>query len=72
MSPGILWEGLSPPEAEAGVSGHLAALLALPRGGGSGGGQLTRCFLFNFDVQVLTRAIYKFDIVNGGLNGFSD
>lgn len=43
-----------------------------PRGGGSGGGQLTRCFLFNFDVQVLTRAIYKFDIVNGGLNGFSD
>lgn len=37
-----------------------------------GGRQLARCFPFNFDVQVLTRAIYKFDIVSGGLNGFSD
>lgn len=32
---------------------------------------LTRCFLFNVNVQILTGAIYKFDIVNGGLNGFS-
>lgn len=33
--------------------------------------RLARCFLFNVNVQILTGAIYKFDIVNGGLNGFS-
>lgn len=71
MSPGILWEGLSPPKVSLATS-QPRSTPDPPRGGSGGGGQLTRCFLFNFDVQVLTRAIYKFDIVSGGLNGFSD
>lgn len=62
MSPAS-WKPIPRPR----LSGHLAALLALP----VVGARLARCFLFNFDVQVLTRAIYKFDIVSSGLNGFS-
>lgn len=54
MSLGNLEEGLFPADPTQANLAHV-------------GGQLTRCFLFNFDVQILTRAIYKFDIDNGGL-----